>query len=223
MQLCAVALCRIPPNSLTRSASTLPTRFLNYTARGTPAMRFTASMVSAPNFDCTECDMKRHFVLSFYVEDNTLAISEPPNKETLTGTFSHCSYFFCCWSNHLWLLSCISQQHLSWFWSNSRVEAHYHRRGWKDWMAFCLVVKQVPCCAGGECFFPRQHATKPCLQSPYKTDGAYKHRDLYLGALVPVLLTARRGFEAEGPKMLQLLTADDWTLVCLCASNFCLP
>lgn len=82
--------CRISPNSLTRSASTLPTRFLNYTARGTPAMRFTASMVSAPNFECTESDMKRHFVLSFYVEDNSLSISEPPNKETLTGTLSRC-------------------------------------------------------------------------------------------------------------------------------------
>lgn len=53
------------------------------------------------------------------------------------------------------------------------------------------------------------------MQSPYTTDGAYAHRDLYLGALVPVLLRARRGFEAEGPKMLQLLTADDWTLVFL--------
>lgn len=51
-------------------------------------MRFTASMVGAPNFDCTECDMKRHFVLSFYVEDNSLSISEPPNKDTLTGAIS---------------------------------------------------------------------------------------------------------------------------------------
>lgn len=51
-------------------------------------MRFTASMISAPNFDCTESDMKRHFVLSFYVEDNSLSISEPPNKETLTGALS---------------------------------------------------------------------------------------------------------------------------------------
>lgn len=139
----------IVQSSLTRSASTLPTQFLNYTSRGTPAMRFTASMVSAPNFECTGCDMKRHFVLSFYVEDNSLSIAEPPNKETLTG---------------------------------------------------------------GECFFPRQHASKPCLHSPYSTDGAYEHKDLYLGALVPVLLKARRGFEAEGPKMFQLLTADDWTL-----------
>lgn len=83
--------CRIVQSSLTRSASTLPTQFLNYTSRGTPAMRFTASMVSAPNFECTGCDMKRHFVLSFYVEDNSLSIAEPPNKETLTGKLFHLS------------------------------------------------------------------------------------------------------------------------------------
>jgi hypothetical protein len=66
--------------------------------------------------------------------------------------------------------------------------------------------------AGGEHFFTRQHAQKPCLHSPYTASGPYDHRDFSLGALVPVLLKARRGFEAEGPKMLQLLDADDWTL-----------
>lgn len=66
--------------------------------------------------------------------------------------------------------------------------------------------------AGGPHFFPRQHAAKPCLHSPYSTAGPYAHTDLHVGALLPVLLKARRGFEAEGPKMLQLLAADEWTL-----------
>lgn len=53
---------------------------------------------------------------------------------------------------------------------------------------------------------------KPCLHSPYSVAGPYEHTDLHVGALLPVLLKARRGFDAEGPKMLQLLTADEWTL-----------
>lgn len=69
-------------------------------------MRFTASMVSAPNFECTESDMKRHFVLSFYVEDNSMSISEPPNKETLTGTLSRCVRTSAL-AIYLWLLSFI--------------------------------------------------------------------------------------------------------------------
>lgn len=65
---------------------------------------------------------------------------------------------------------------------------------------------------GGPHFFTRQHAAKPCLSSPYSIAGPYEHTDLYVGALLPVLLKARRGFDAEGPKMLQLLAADEWTL-----------
>jgi hypothetical protein len=89
-------LCSSDAPSLTRSASTQPTAFLNYTERCTPAMRFTASMVNAPNFECTKSDTQRRFVLSFYVDDGTLCIAEPPNKLTHTGTpvvHTHLGYF----------------------------------------------------------------------------------------------------------------------------------
>jgi hypothetical protein len=66
--------------------------------------------------------------------------------------------------------------------------------------------------AGGEHFFSRQKALKPHLRSPYTLERPYRHTDMHTGALVPVLLKARPGFEAEGPKMLQLLRADEWTL-----------
>eukprot|EP00892_Ulva_mutabilis_P001205 jgi/Ulvmu1/11085/UM007_0267.1 len=135
--------------ALLRSQSTNPTCYSNYTHRGTPAMRFQATMVSAPGFECTASDTQRRFMVSFFLEDHTLAIAEPPNSATRTG---------------------------------------------------------------GPHFFPRQHVLKPCLHSPYSTAGDYAHTDLHIGALLPVLLKARHGYDAEGPKMLQLLAADEWTL-----------
>lgn len=135
--------------ALLRSDSTKATAFANYTQRGTAAMRFTASMVNAPGFECTRSDLRRHFVLSFFLDDGSLELSEPPNKETHTG---------------------------------------------------------------GARFLPRQLTAKPDLNDPYTSAGAYERTDLAIGALVPVLLKARKGYEAEGPKMLQLRSADDWTL-----------
>lgn len=48
-------------------------------------MRFQATMVSAPGFECTASDAQRKFMVSFFLEDSTLAIAEPPNSATRTG------------------------------------------------------------------------------------------------------------------------------------------
>lgn len=78
-----------------------------------------------------------------------------------------------------------------------------------------LEISEAPNAAtrtGGADFLPRHAAARPALADPYATDGALRREELALGALVPVLLAARRGFEAEGPKMLRLTGADAWTL-----------
>lgn len=48
-------------------------------------MRFQATMVSAPGFECTASDAQRKFMVSFFLEDSTLSIAEPPNTVTRTG------------------------------------------------------------------------------------------------------------------------------------------
>ena len=65
---------------------------------------------------------------------------------------------------------------------------------------------------GGPCFLARARLAKPCMHDPYGSDGEYNRRDMFVGAFVPLLLRARKGFEAEGPKMLWLVEADEWTL-----------
>jgi DUF1126 PH-like domain len=131
------------------AADSRATAYCNYTARGTPALRFTAAMVNHPGFECSRSDLLRSFCITFHLDDNTLEIAEPPNAQTRTG---------------------------------------------------------------GARFLPRRAAARPALHDPYATEGPYAAADFTLGALVPVLLKARRGFEAEGPKMLRLLEADEWTL-----------
>ena len=52
-------------------------------------MRFKAGLVAAPGFALSASDRERHFVMTFFLEDDTLSISEAPNKATRTGAPSH--------------------------------------------------------------------------------------------------------------------------------------
>lgn len=86
LRLCSGSDVNLGTAALLRAHSTKSTSFSNYTQRGTPAMRFQATMVSAPGFECTASDAQRKFMVSFFLEDSTLAIAEPPNSATRTGT-----------------------------------------------------------------------------------------------------------------------------------------